>query len=122
MPATPPPAPPTPPAVHLGDGQIGGIATLGDDKTIHRATSDTGNLPPVYPPDAARRHEQGIVTLRMHIAVDGHVSDIDVLISSGYRSLDEAARTKLATWHFKPALQDGLPVEDVMDIGVNFRP
>ncbi len=112
-----------PPTVRLGEGEVGGIATLEEnDKTVQRAVAATDNLPPSYPPDAARRREAGVVTLRLHIAIDGHVSSIDVLESSGYRSLDEAARTRLATWHFKPAMQDGLPAEDVLDIGINFRP
>ena len=118
-----PPPPPVPPAVNLGGDEPGRPAEFAvDDKTLRRATADTGNKTPIYPAEAVRRHEQGLVTLRLHIAADGHVAAIDLLSSSGSRSLDDAASAQLATWHFKPALQDGLPVADVLDIGINFRP
>ena len=118
-----PPPPPVPPAVNLGGDEPGRAAEFAvDDKTLRRATADTGNTAPIYPAEAVRRHEQGLVTLRLHIAADGHVAAIDLLNSSGSRSLDDAASAQLATWHFKPALQDGLPVADVLDIGINFRP
>lgn len=138
-PDPPPPAPPAPtppprnqppaapqgaaaPVVNLGEGTAGNMAEIPDgEKVLRRATADTGNQAPGYPLEAGRRNEQGLVVVRLHIGADGRVAFAEVLESSGFRSLDDAARSQLATWHFKPALRDGLAVEDQLDIGINFR-
>jgi len=121
-----PPRPPAvaepPPAVRLGDGVVGSIGDiLGASKVARRAESDTGNRLPVYPRDAARRHEHGMVVVQMSIDVDGRVTHVEIAQSSGSSSLDQAALDMLATWHFKPAMRDGLPQSDVLNMGVDFR-
>jgi periplasmic protein TonB len=130
VPRTPPPArvlPPAdsarhaPPAIRLGDGSGGPAADILDSTgRLRSAKADTGNIPPEYPLEAARRLEQGTVVLRLFIAASGDVSDVIVLHSSGSRSLDQTAADRLRTWHFTPALKDGKPVPDVMDQAVNF--
>lgn len=118
-----PPAPSTPPAVRLGDaGDIANAIIAEPGRTLRAAAADIGNLPPPFPPEAARRHEFGLVGLRLHIAEDGHVDRVEVAHSSGFAVLDAAASEALASWHFTPARQDGHPVADVLDININFSP
>ena len=130
---TPPPtfkasltAPPTPetevaPEIRLGDGVAGPLAELmNDGGIIRRATAATGNIPPSYPLDAARRGEHGTVTLRLTIGTDGAVLAAAVAKSSGSPRLDRAARDQIDTWHFTPAMRDGKPQIDVIELGVEF--
>jgi protein TonB len=64
---------------------------------------------PIYPSASRRLQESGTVQLRFHIGVDGKVLESEVEKSSGYKRLDEAARTALSKCQFKPATVDGRP-------------
>ena len=115
-------APKAEPEVRLGDGAAGPLAEILDKNgLIRRAEADNGNLPPVYPLDAARRGEQGTVTLRLTIGTDGGVLTAEVAKSSGSPRLDRAALARIETWHFKPAMRDGKPQIDVIEFGVDFQ-
>jgi protein TonB len=110
------------PEVRLGDGAAGPLAEILDKNgLIRRAEADNANMPPVYPLDAARRGEQGTVTLRLTIGTDGGVLTAEVAKSSGSPRLDRAALTRIETWHFKPAMRDGKPQIDVIEFGVEFQ-
>ncbi|HEX3347134.1 MAG TPA: TonB family protein [Acetobacteraceae bacterium] len=117
--ATPPGAPPT---IRVGDGIAAAYAEIEGIGQVHRATSMTGNLPPEYPIEAARRGEQGTVVLRIFIAADGRVTHVDVIQSSGSAILDRAARDRIATWRFNPAVLDGKPVESTEEQPIRFLP
>jgi TonB family protein len=47
---------------------------------------------------------------------------VDVVRSSGYPLLDQAAVSRLRTWHFTPAVRDGVPVASLYRIAVTFGP
>jgi protein TonB len=79
------------------------------------------NKEPVYPPDAVRRAEQGAVVLLIRVSPLGLASGVDVLKSSGYRSLDRAARDAVTAWHFLPAVKDGQPIPFDMTLRVSFQ-
>ena len=65
---------------------------------------------PQYPQaDIAASHE-GTVTLNFRVDASGFVTDSTILRSSGYASMDEAARGALHRCRFAPALRNGLPV------------
>lgn len=66
---------------------------------------------PEYPKDALRANATGVSTIAFLIGVDGDVRDMKVLKSSGNASLDGAAMTALAKCRFKPARDNGKPVE-----------
>jgi protein TonB len=135
-PAPPPPPPPAAPKVTtapmtrenlpLEFGDLGGpLASIDPtaDKSLQAATRpDQGNLPPSYPPEAERRREEGTVALQLHIGADGFVDRVDVVRSSGYPLLDQAAVSRLRTWHFTPAVRDGVPVASLYRIAVTFGP
>jgi len=65
---------------------------------------------PEYPPGARRANETGTVQLSYLIDVDGKVLESKIDRSSGYRRLDEAAKTALALCKFTPATVEGRPV------------
>jgi periplasmic protein TonB len=68
------------------------------------------NRKPSYPNEAAYRGEQGAVVVLIHVSAEGLVSGADVVESSGYATLDRAARDAVLTWHFLPSVRAGQPV------------
>jgi bla regulator protein blaR1 len=65
---------------------------------------------PQYPrADIAAGHE-GTVTLNFRVDASGLVTDSTILQSSGYATMDEAARGALLRCRFAPALRNGQPV------------
>lgn len=64
-----------------------------------------------YPEVSVRLNEEGTTTLSMKVMADGSVSNVTVAKSSGYSRLDDAAVSCAGRWHYKPASQDGNPVE-----------
>ncbi|MFN3311251.1 MAG: TonB family protein [Thermomonas sp.] len=76
---------------------------------------------PAYPRAALQQRLAGTVLLQVLVDVDGHPLDVTVARSSGYRMLDEAARTQvLKRWRFQPALQGGQPVQALGLVPVAF--
>jgi periplasmic protein TonB len=76
---------------------------------------------PVYPDAARRAGIQGTTLLRIHIEVDGRVSDVTVARSAGHQSLDEAAAEAVRRWRFEPALNAAGPVSMWAVVPVEFR-
>lgn len=74
-----------------------------------------------YPPLAMRLDMEGDVTLRFTIATDGSVKDVSIEKSSGHDELDQAAVQCVAQWRYKPAMQNGAPVEVSWQTIIRFR-
>ena len=66
---------------------------------------------PEYPAASARAQETGLVVLQMLIGLDGLVVDSKIEKSSGFRRLDDAAKRGLSLCKFKPATEEGKPVQ-----------
>jgi protein TonB len=122
--ARPPPSPPAEKPTWqtrtlLGEGTVGAAEILGD--RLRPALGRQGNLPPVYPRLSSELGEQGLVVVRMQIGPDGLVSGVEVLQTSGYPRLDQAAVSAVARWRFTPAVEDGLPVASAQVLALRFR-
>ena len=76
---------------------------------------------PAYPESARRAGIQGTTLLRIHIEVDGRVSDVTVARSAGHQSLDEAAAEAVRRWRFEPAHNAAGPVSMWAVVPVEFR-
>ncbi len=98
-----------------------GLRVERPDPTMIAAEDDPGNQQPPYPPSAARDRVQGRVLIRMHIDDKGAVAWLEKLASSGDDTLDAAAESALAHWHFRPARRDGVPVPSYRDQPVRFE-
>ena len=134
-PPPPPPrlAPPPPPFIPLPDVQVQLPSSMRQN-TISAVTNVRPSAPapvvrqqaapvrttaavvnakdcekPEYPSASLRAEETGVVRLAFLIDVDGKVLESKVEKSTGYRRLDEAARTALGLCKFKPATADGKP-------------
>ena len=79
------------------------------------------NPAPRYPLAARRAAEQGNVTLRVRVAVDGSASRVDVEKSSGSPHLDAAALEAVKAWRFTPARRGADAVESWMLVPIVFR-
>jgi protein TonB len=88
-----PPAPPPPPALPV--------------RTAATVDASQSCQAPEYPDRSRDAEEEGTVTLRLQIDVDGHVSSSAIANSSGHARLDEAARAALSKCLFKPGTVDG---------------
>jgi len=73
---------------------------------------------PVYPPDAKAARVQGKVSLQAVIAADGHVANLTVL--SGDPMLVPSAVQAVSQWVYQQTLLNGVPVEVVTQIDVNY--
>jgi protein TonB len=76
---------------------------------------------PDYPSASRRLEEEGTVTLKFLVGVDGKVKESAVDKTSGYKRLDEAARQGLAKCQFKPGTENGQPVEGWANMKYTWR-
>jgi protein TonB len=66
---------------------------------------------PEYPRTDVQAGHQGMVKLGFLVDENGRVKDSKVMESSGFTTLDEAARSALAQCSFQPALENGKAVQ-----------
>ena len=66
---------------------------------------------PMYPHADVQAGHQGTVTLGFLVDENGGVKDSKVTGSSGFMGLDMAAQTALTKCSFRPALENGKPVQ-----------
>lgn len=64
-----------------------------------------------YPAISVRLGEQGTTVLAFRITTAGTVKEPRILVSSGSDRLDAAALACVASWRYRPAVQDGKPIE-----------
>ncbi len=77
---------------------------------------------PEYPPAARRAGEEGSVTLKAFITASGRAEQVEVVKSSGYPRLDEAAVKEVQrNWRFVPGKEDGKPAAMWHTFTVTFR-
>ena len=79
-----------------------------------------GEKPP-YPALAARMHREGAVTVRLSVSETGKVTAAQLVKSSGYAELDQAALQWVVGWKYKPALKDGQAVASTTEDTVIFN-
>jgi protein TonB len=78
------------------------------------------NPQPEYPREAQRRGLSGRVLLRVDVAADGSVADVDFAQRSGTPELDRAAMRAVRKWRFVPARRDGKPVASRVNVPIDF--
>lgn len=78
------------------------------------------NPAPPYPGLSRRLREEGTVTLKLLVNADGKVGAIEVVNSSGYKRLDDAALNAISRWHFSPATQAGVAIDFWYEIDFEF--
>jgi protein TonB len=110
--ALPPPPPPTPLVQSTkpeAPHPVGGDVQMA--KVIRKVI-------PVYPPIAISARVSGIVRLIGIIGKDGTIQNLQLV--SGHPLLTHAAIEAVQQWVYKPTLLNGVPVEVIAPIEVNF--
>nr|WP_198982946.1 energy transducer TonB [Herbaspirillum sp. ASV7] len=62
---------------------------------------------PVYPSVSRRMGEEGVVEFRVTVNTSGRAEKVDIIKSSGYSRLDDAARSAVMRAVFKPYIENG---------------
>ena len=75
----------------------------------------------VYPPEAARRHQQGTVILMLYITGGGTIDKIEIVKSSGFQLLDAAAIREMKLSKFEPAMDGAIPVRSRAQADVTYK-
>jgi len=78
------------------------------------------NPVPHYPEVARLRSWEGKVVYEALILESGRVGHLNLLSSSGHRSLDNAARKAISHWQFKPAISSGRAIASQVEIPITF--
>jgi protein TonB len=79
------------------------------------------NPEPPYPLQAKRRRQEGLVLLRVLVTPQGTAKQLEVMQSSGFTILDEAAVQAVRAWEFEPAVVDGRLVSSEVEVPVRFK-
>jgi protein TonB len=108
--SAPPPPPPPPPAEKPPERvRVGGAV---------QQANLIAQPKPVYPPLARQARIQGTVKLEAVISKDGTIENLTVV--SGHPLLIQAALDAVKQWRYKPTMLNGVPVEVVTTVDVNF--
>ncbi|MHC4376941.1 MAG: energy transducer TonB [Planctomycetota bacterium] len=109
----PEPTEPQPDGEALPEGQAPDLGGDSEPVLEHAPT-------PKYPRLARARGWEGVVEVRITVAADGTVSDVQVETSSGRTLLDDAALEAVRQWRFTPGRVAGLAAERVVLHRVHF--
>ena len=80
-----------------------------------------GLLQPPYPPEEQRAGRSGRVELRVLIGTDGRVKQVEKISAASDAFFAAAERQALGKWRFKPATQDGTPIEQWKVMNLRFE-
>jgi protein TonB len=105
----------------VADESIEQEAALEEDKGIMTEAVTAGVFHPAYPRISKRRGEEGTVLLSVRVRKNGSVAKADILQSSGFRRLDEAAVKGAIQTTFTPARRLGRPVASTTRLSYTFR-
>lgn len=107
-------------AANVPSAPSSGVTSSGNRVQLSQVTAEnvTVSVPPNYPLLARQMKVQGAVSLQALISREGNIQELQIL--SGPAILAVAAREAVKQWHFKPYLQNGVPVETEARITVNF--
>lgn len=107
-------------AIHVEDGSV---LPPDDGKPMQGAHLEYAAAPPpTYPREALLDNLTGVVMLQVLVDVDGRPLEVTVQRSSGHRVLDAAARRQvLSKWRFRPAMRNGVAVQAIGIVPVEFK-
>lgn len=98
-------------AIYVASITLAGCATAPTAGTSIAKIDFASCAKPQYPQADLQAAHQGTVTLGFLVDENGRVQDSKVTTSSGFTTLDEAAREALVKCGFRPALDNGKPVQ-----------
>jgi TonB family C-terminal domain len=112
----------------MGFTGANGVAGTGGSSVQEGRNSEGHFFKPVniyqvksYPQEARRKGWEGVVKVEATIGNNGRVEKINLIQSSGYKVLDDSALKAVRKWRYRPATQDGKPVECILQIPIRFK-
>lgn len=78
-------------------------------------------IPPKYPEEALTNKWEGKILLNVEILDTGKVGMVEILETTGYTVLDEAAVNAAKKWRFSPALNETKPVSVWVEFPLEFE-
>lgn len=106
---------PPPPPTHVEKNLSAAPVPVGGDVQMAKVIR---KVLPEYPPIARSARISGVVRLIGIIAKDGTIRNLQLV--SGHPLLARAAMDAVRQWVYKPTLLNGMPVEVIAPIEVNF--
>lgn len=79
------------------------------------------NPQPVYPEECRRRKQEGLVVLTVQVSREGLPRAVNIVQSSKFRLLDQAAANAIAHWRFSPAKMAGAFVASQIEAPIRFK-
>ncbi|MDP1539604.1 MAG: energy transducer TonB [Moraxellaceae bacterium] len=76
--------------------------------------------PPQYPQFARRQQQTGVVVLAVYLDAKGQQERRQIMKSSGYQLLDQAAEKAVSRWQFLPEIHAGSAVPSRIEIPIQF--
>lgn len=80
-----------------------------------------GSQQPPYPESEIRAEREGVVSLRITIGPDGRVVSAQRISATNDAFWRATERQALNRWRFRPATEDGRPVQSVKTMNIRFR-
>ncbi len=87
------------------------IATLQEDKGVVTEATPLAGISASYPRMSQRRGEEGTVVLAIEVLASGKAGTVEIIESSGFRRLDDAANAAAKNARYIPAKQFGRNVD-----------
>lgn len=113
------PAPPTEVAMPPSESAI--AATPTETGATARQLKTTNRVEPVYPATSRRLGEEGTVRLRVLVDERGRAKDVDVMNSSGFDRLDQAAIDAVQRWRFVAATDGTRAISTWTQVAITFK-
>jgi len=117
-PAPPPAMPAARPASAPQRTRIGNAGMIPSTTVVPPAV--VSSKPPIYTTEALQAGIEGIVTLEAAVDLQGGIRILRVVKELGY-GLDQRAMGAVLDWKFAPATRNGVPVESITQIDVEFK-
>jgi protein TonB len=108
------------PSVPVSEQAAEAAPTATKPRALQAEADYLNNPKPNYPRLSKRMGEQGEVRLKVQVSTTGDVLMVELVKSSGFERLDEAALAAVKNWKFKPAKQGDEPVSSWVEVPVKF--
>ena len=89
--------------------------------TVFTRPQPLEEITPPFPAGSRRRNEQGTAKVKVFISAEGQVLKVELITSSGYSALDNAAINAAKNARFKPATRNNKPIQGNLIIAIDFN-
>lgn len=100
------------------------VSTRSNGERVTQARADAdylNNPPPKYPAIAQSRGWEGQVMLNVHVLANGRADIVNIELSSGRKTLDDAAIRAVTEWRFVPAKRGQTPIDGWVQVPIDFK-